>query len=52
MAAKLNLSGNDDFTAEILSWYIWGQPTAPSKEKIADTQWIDREDNIILEGNT
>ena len=49
MAAKLNLNGNNDFTAEILSWYIWGQPTAPSKEKIADTQWIDREGNIALE---
>ena len=49
MAAKLNLRGNDNFTAEILSWYIWGQPTAPSKDKIADTQWIDREGNITLE---
>ena len=52
MAAKLNLSGNNDFAAEILSWYIWGQPIAPSKEKIADTQWMDREDNITLEVNT
>ena len=48
MAAKLILRGNDNFTAEILSWYIWGQPMAPSKEKIADTQWIDREGNITL----
>ena len=52
MAAKLILRGNDNFTAEILSWYIWGQPIDPSKEKIADTQWIDREDNITLEVNT
>ena len=37
MAAKLKLTGND-FAAEILSWYIWGQPKALSKEKTADTQ--------------
>ena len=37
MAAKLKLTGND-FATEILSWYIWGQPTAPSKDKMADTQ--------------
>ena len=52
MAAKLNLSGNNDFAAEILSWYIWGQPTAPSKAKIADAKWIGREENITLEVNT
>ena len=52
MAAKLNLIGNNDFATEILSWYLWGQPTAPSKDKMADTQWIDREDNITLEVNT
>ena len=49
MAAKLNLIGNNDFATEILSWYLWGQPTAPSKDKMADTQWIDREGNITLE---
>ena len=47
MAAELKLTGND-FAMEVLSWYIWGQPTAPSKAKIADTQWIDREGNITL----
>ena len=52
MAAKLNLIGNNDFATEILSWYLWGQPTAPSKDKMADTQWIDREGNITLEVNT
>ena len=52
MAAKLNLSGNNDFATEILSWYIWGQSKAPSKAEIADAKWIGREGNITLEVNT
>ena len=46
----LNL--NKDYSAEILSWYLWGQSKAPSKAEIADAKWIDREENITLEVNT
>ena len=42
----LKLSG--DYTVEVLSWYLWGQPQAPSKSEIADSKWIDRSDEITL----
>nr|WP_315083813.1 hypothetical protein [uncultured Campylobacter sp.] len=47
---KLELS--KDYSAEILSWYLWGQSKAPSKAEMADAKWIGREENITLEVNT
>ncbi|MDD7423339.1 MAG: hypothetical protein SOW40_00745, partial [Campylobacter hominis] len=38
---ELNLT-NDNFAVELLSWYLWGQATPPSKSEIADEKWLNR----------
>ena len=39
---ELNLA-NDNFAVELLSWYLWGQATPPSKSEIADEKWLNRD---------
>ncbi|MDD7423329.1 MAG: VWA domain-containing protein, partial [Campylobacter hominis] len=50
MVSNLNLNG--DFSAEVLSYYIWGQKTAPSPSEIASSKFIDRKDKITLNIDT
>ncbi len=38
---QLNLQG--DYASEVLSYYLWGQATAPSPNEIADEKWIHHE---------
>lgn len=45
----LDLSGN--YTSEVLSYYLWGQKTPPSKTEILSDKWIKRadEEKVILQ---
>lgn len=38
-----NLSLQGNYSAEVLSYYLWGQATPPDKDKIADEKWINHE---------
>jgi hypothetical protein len=42
---------NPNCTSEVLSFYLWGQRTPPSKDEIANDRWISREGNIQLTVN-
>ncbi len=44
----LDLSGN--YTSEVLSYYLWGQKTPPSKTDILSDKWIKRanEEAVVL----
>ena len=50
--AVFNLNLNDDYSKQLLSYYIWGQDTQPPVGKVASDKWIDREENITLKVNT
>jgi hypothetical protein len=40
--ATYYLDLNDsNYTSEVLSFYLWGQKTPPSKDEMADDKWID-----------
>jgi hypothetical protein len=39
---------NDNYTSEVLSYYLWGQSKAPSPSEITDEKWIDRTEKITL----
>ena len=45
--ATLNLT-NKNFAVELLSYYLWGQATPPSKDEIADEKWANRTGGIKL----
>ena len=47
--AVFNLNLNDDYSKQLLSYYIWGQDTQPPVGKVASDKWADREGNITLE---
>ena len=38
----LNLHG--DYSAEVLSYYLWGQAKAPAPSELADPKWMERKD--------
>ena len=38
----LNLHG--DYSAEVLSYYLWGQAKAPTPSELADPKWMERKD--------
>ena len=41
----LDFSGN--YAVEMLSYYLWGQKTAPKPEEIADEKWMDRKERTV-----
>lgn len=41
--STFNLSLQGNYAAEVLSYYLWGQATAPSPSDIADAKWITHE---------
>ncbi|MCH9812829.1 MAG: tandem-95 repeat protein [Epsilonproteobacteria bacterium] len=45
--ATIDLS-NKNYTAEVLSYYLWGQKNAPSPATIADEKWINRANGVTL----
>jgi hypothetical protein len=47
--ATYTLDLNDiNYSTKVLSYYLWGQESAPSASEIADAQWIDRTDTVTL----
>ncbi len=45
---RINLD-DENYAAEVLSYYLWGQKSAPSPSEITDNRWIDRTGGIILD---
>ncbi|MDR1008590.1 MAG: hypothetical protein LBL65_08560, partial [Campylobacteraceae bacterium] len=43
---------NPHYTSEVLSFYLWGQRTPPSRDEIADDKWIGRQEEIRLRADT
>lgn len=37
-----------DYAQQILSYYLWGQETAPSASEVADGKWIRNVENITV----
>lgn len=45
--ATLDLS-KSGYGVEVLSYYLWGQATAPNKSEIANGKWLQRNKEITL----
>ncbi|HFU75907.1 MAG TPA: hypothetical protein ENK66_06635 [Arcobacter sp.] len=39
---------NENYIAEVLSYFLWGQKNAPSPSEITDEKWIGRDEEIVL----
>ncbi len=44
---RINLD-DENYAAEVLSYYLWGQKNAPSPSEITNNRWIDRTEKITL----
>ena len=43
----LSLQGN--YAQEVLSYYLWGQQSAPNPSEIADEKYANRQENLELQ---
>jgi len=39
---------NENYAAEVLSYYLWGQKNAPSPSEMRSSRWIDRSESVTL----